>query len=277
MDGVIPIIVFFIGVVLLWLTMASAKSTADYYNTHASYRDNQTTLRIREELMAVPEDNTASYSVTGIKDRRITMPPPTQTSYGIPIRIGGRITQDHPGALYTFTPTYKPMKLTTFEQAKEHYRMGYYSLVKDEDDDYCILSFPTRGSGGCQGFFRSDRVVSVENALNNHDITNVSTGERQINEWTMVRAVHPSEFMGGGFKVGDKVVLKEDSSKTVREIYKTPDDGNHYYYLVNGYVAYTHAQLVPAPFEKADSQAVLDAIELLKREGKLVDGKVLNA
>lgn len=166
------------------------------------------------------------------------------------------------------------MKLTTFQQAKEHYRMGYYSLITD-GGSYCVLSFPDKNTNGL--FKRSICSASEFEALNDNEITDRLSTEDTINQWRMVRAIHPSHYMGSGFRVGDTVceggILQ--NAYTITEI-NTANNIKKYRLGYNS-LLHNHESLVPAPFEKQDSQAVLDAIELLKREGKLVDGKVLNA
>ncbi len=249
MDATILIIIFLVVSVLLWFTLASAKSTADYYDAYAPYRDYKTIHRIRAELMAQAEDNTTNHY---------------------------KITQDHPGAIYTCEPfTTTTMKLTTFQQAKEHYRMGYYSLITD-GDSYCVLSFPQKHSA--KTFLRSSYWTKENEALEDHEITAQTFGENTINQWRMVRAIHPSHYMGEGIKEGDKVVVKDLGEPRTAYTVQNVDNNNSSFRPI-GFAGshYNPEELLPAPFEKQDSQDVLDAIELLKREGKLVDGKILNA
>jgi hypothetical protein len=175
------------------------------------------------------------------------------------------------------------MKLTTYQQAVEHYRMGYYSLVKDDFGNCAVLT--TKNNNG-SGFYRT--AWASEDATTSSRDLGVATSERDyIDNLTMVRPIHPSCFMGGGLKVGDKVRIKYPIFENYDKVYEITGiatdaeakltSGDVKYQLDNGGREFSQAALIPAPFEKQDSQAVLDAIELLKREGKLVDGKILNA
>lgn len=177
------------------------------------------------------------------------------------------------------------MKLTTFQQAKEHYRMGYYSLVTDTDGTYAVLNILNDYSS----FYRTQWRQRENLALLEKNLSYSEVSQDTINNYTMVRPIHPSCFMGEGLKVGDKVQIKYPIFRDNNQIYEitninTSDEakltsGGVKYQLDNGGREFSQAALIPAPFEKQDSQAVLYAIELLKREGKIVivDGKILNA
>lgn len=180
--------------------------------------------------------------------------------------------------LITFTPT--TMKLTTFEQAREHYRMGFFSLVRDptskHNNTYCVITFPRNAAT----FYRSERDQTEETVLANKNLTEYCDDEAQINTYEMVRAIHPSYFMGSGIRVDDKVIVnryRNSKNVTIRTVTSIGDDYSQFRPINIAGSYYNLEELLPAPFEKQDSKAVLDAIELLKREGKLVDGKVLNA
>lgn len=95
-----------------------------------------------------------------------------------------------------------------YDQLLYNWERGFYSVVKDKDDDYQVFS--TKDS---DGYFRgSDSWETKEEA--SRYIGEVCYSPEEIEadsdyyKWQIVDTIHPSELMGKGFQVGDKVIFE---------------------------------------------------------------------
>src|SRR5258708_33487821 len=97
--------------------------------------------------------------------------------------------------------------MSIYEQLEYNFSRGYYSVVKNKDIEFSIFSTKI-GDGFRFSYFEE----SVEDCKENIGINDYSKEEIEENSkehnWQIIDTIHPSELMGAGIQVGDKVKRK---------------------------------------------------------------------
>jgi len=94
--------------------------------------------------------------------------------------------------------------MTLQQQLEYNWERGFYSVVKTEKGNYVIFSTKNH-----EGELRCSLVSQTkEGAINTIGIEGsvaFATADVNLSGWKIVDTIHPSELMGKGFQVGDKV------------------------------------------------------------------------
>lgn len=106
------------------------------------------------------------------------------------------------------------LQRATYERLMTNWDKGLYTLVIDKNEYYRLFSTKDedgnlRFSGFCSIKQEAISRNGEYNGYNQEDIEQRS----EENDWRIVRTIHPSELMGKGFKVEDKVRVRKGEYK----------------------------------------------------------------
>ena len=88
-----------------------------------------------------------------------------------------------------------------------NWERGYYSVVKT--DYNCYVIFSTKNlDGELRCSLVSATINAAKNTIGCEGSVSLATSEVNLSGWKIVDTIHPSELMGKGFQVGDKVEYK---------------------------------------------------------------------
>ena len=103
--------------------------------------------------------------------------------------------------------------MTLQQQLNYNWERGFYSVVKDKFGEFAVFTI-ARSPGGfeCTDFFSTaERAKNFTFRCEVYDL-------RKLDGAEIVDTIHPSELMGNGFQVGDKVYMISDKEKKEFEI-----------------------------------------------------------
>ena len=109
--------------------------------------------------------------------------------------------------------------LSLSQQLQYNWERGFYSVVQDSTKRYSL--FTTKDEQG--GIIHSPFFFFKEDCLTNLGTMGSMVEKEEIKnyEWKIVDTIHPSELMGKGFQVGDKVTIP--TSKEPEDVYEITD------------------------------------------------------
>lgn len=188
----------------------------------------------------------------------------------------------------------------TLEQQLEYFwERQVYSVLKDSNGKYCIVSTRNHDLGfRFSGFFPT--IDIAKDYIGAFGRWENMVSDCILELCTIVDTIHPSELMGKGFRVGDKVKVTGDPCgdivRTIAERYHY-GDGTGVWYRIEGFgeeTNFRHEDLKPVlPVEeKTDLEKILGCklvadekipdgvIALVDSKGKVVaaikDGYIVN-
>ena len=128
-------------------------------------------------------------------------------------------------------------------QLEYNWERGFYSVVQDSTKRYSL--FTTKDEQG--GIIHSPFFYLKEDCLTNLGTMGSMIDEELVKswEWKIVDTIHPSELMGKGFQVGDKV-MADGKEGTIR----LTTNNNSYLVLLDGdespdFIEYGNSDLKP--------------------------------
>ncbi len=116
--------------------------------------------------------------------------------------------------------------MTLQQQLEYFWERGFYSVVKDKWDDYYVVS--TKSFSGA--FFVTEPHIAIDaakhqvgNSKEYQDYLLDQMADAKNGGWKILEneTFHPSELMGKGFQVGDKVTIP--TSKEPEDVYEITD------------------------------------------------------
>lgn len=100
--------------------------------------------------------------------------------------------------------------ISLYEKLMYNWERGFYSVVKDKNGFYWIISTKKEdfGTGGFRRSISSNDIEECKLTVGDSALTGeqIGTCEEKCG-WKIVDTIHPSELMGKGFQVGDKVII----------------------------------------------------------------------
>lgn len=100
--------------------------------------------------------------------------------------------------------------MTLAEQLEYNWERGFYSVVKDKQGLFWIVSTKMEdlGTGGFRRSLGSNDIEECKASVGSSALTGeqIDICEEKCG-WKIVDTIHPSELMGKGFQVGDKVKI----------------------------------------------------------------------
>lgn len=198
----------------------------------------------------------------------------------------------------------------TLEQQLEYFwERQVYSVLKDSNGKYCIVSTRNHDLGfRFSGFFPT--IDIAKDYIGAFGRWENMVSDCILELCTIVDTIHPSELMGNGFQVGDKVLLITGNGTTkesvVTNVANDGGDGNVYELKCYPHVSFPHMRLKPVlPVEEREvcmkcgatinpndigvlrtgtdylccyscDKEVIKVIELLKKTKVIKDGHIVN-
>ena len=189
-------------------------------------------------------------------------------------------------------------KLSLYEQLLYNWERGFYSVVKD-GDRYGIFS--TKDKEGKLRYCYANSIDVAKTLIGEYQSTQFGyPDEEEISMMRFRGTIHPSELMGKGFQLGDKVMITHGKYVgSEGEIMEVNQEGKSYAVKINGHDQcgwpwVFQNELKPVlPFEEkkeeakilgckiiADERIPKGAMVMFDNEGKAIamfkEGKIIN-
>ncbi len=117
-----------------------------------------------------------------------------------------------------------------YQQLIYNWERGFYSVVKDEDGFYSIFSTKDQ-HGFLKGTWSYAKRSEAKDCLGEREFGSKADFDTECrkNNWKIIDTIHPSELMGKGFQVGDKVNHQEYRIGKIIKVDPDDKEGLRYY------------------------------------------------